>query len=264
MANIVKYKNRFNSLPLKDFNPSELNLLMALIERMKNLENKEILLTFSEIRDICNYTSNSNEKLAEDLYSTNKKLMRLDFVIEDEKTIKMFVLFPTFTINKSTQELKIAVNSDFMYVLNNFLGLFTEFELEEFISLKSGYAKECYRRLKQFKNTGYYTVFMEDFRKLMDIPDSYKMSEIDKRVLKPILKELSPIFPGLKIEKIKKTGRFTGGGRPVHKLNFLFNFDENNYFKTEDEAILYAYKTNKNAKFEILFDKTKGYFAKFS
>ena len=34
--------------------------------------------------------------------------------------------------------------------------------------------------------------------------------------------------------------------------------------KSEDEAIIYAYKTGKNTKFEILFDKNKGYFAKFS
>lgn len=47
---------------------------------------------------------------------------------------------------------------------------------------------------------------IEEFRRLLDIPESYPMREIDKRVLTPIETELSPIFKGLSINKEKKRG----------------------------------------------------------
>ena len=56
--------------------------------------------------------------------------------------------------------------------------------------LKSTYAKNMFRLLKQYKHTGYFKIQINDFRERLDIPKSYRMSEIDKYVFKPIIKEL--------------------------------------------------------------------------
>ena len=51
-----------------------------------------------------------------------------------------------------------------------------------------------YRLLKQFRTTGYYKITVEEFRRLLDIPKNYRMSEIDKKVLMHIKKELPNYF----------------------------------------------------------------------
>lgn len=47
-----------------------------------------------------------------------------------------------------------------------------------------------FRILKQYKHTGYFKIGMEDFRERLDIPKSYRMSNINKTILTPIIKEL--------------------------------------------------------------------------
>ena len=56
-------------------------------------------------------------------------------------------------------------------------------ELKEFISLKSSYVKEFYRRMKQFKSTGKWNISLEDFKRIMDVPVNYRMCDIDVKVL---------------------------------------------------------------------------------
>ena len=50
------------------------------------------------------------------------------------------------------------------------------------------------------------------------MPDSYKSSEIDRAVVKPIIKQLSPYFEGLKVKKIKSNKR----GNPVLGYEFTW------------------------------------------
>lgn len=59
---------------------------------------------------------------------------------------------------------------------------------------------------------------IEELWRLLDIPESYPMREIDKRVLTPIETELSPIFKGLSINKEKK-----GRGGKVTAIEFTSN-----------------------------------------
>ena len=63
-----------------------------------------------------------------------------------------------------------------------------------------------YRLLKQFKSTGFFVIAVDEFRETLDIPASYRMSEIDKKVFTPIKKELSPLYERFEIEKVKKKG----------------------------------------------------------
>ncbi|MEJ7365919.1 replication protein Rep, partial [Staphylococcus epidermidis] len=84
--------------------------------------------------------------------------------------------------------------------------------------LKSSYSKTMFRLLKQYKHTGYLKLSMEDFRTRLDVSKSYQMCDITKRVLKPISKELTPIFNNLNINKIKSRK-----GRKIEYLEFIFD-----------------------------------------
>lgn len=135
-------------------------------------------------------------------------------------------MFTTFKINPEEGILTVRVNEDFIFMLNE-LEKFTKFELSEFVDIKSSYVKECYRRLKQFKDTGWWLVTIEDFRYLLDIPDSYRMCDIDRRVLVPIYDELSTCFNNFEIEKIKE-------GNKITKLKFKFDKQIKSVMQDED------------------------------
>jgi len=114
----------------------------------------------------------------------------------------------------------ISLNEDFRFLLNDFNKEWTRFELEEFVNLKSSYVKEFYRRMKQFRKTGFWRCSIDEFRYLMDIPENYKITNIDTRVLKPIMRELGEKY-NLKIEK--KYG-FSGGRGRSRVTGFEFKF----------------------------------------
>ena len=183
MNEIVKYHNNFNSVALKNFSGVEINLLMAICSKLKNKDINEIKLEFSDLRKMVNFGHKGELRY--------KKLLNLSIRIETDDRIINFVLFTKYEILKKEKVIVIKINEEFKFLLNNLINSFTRFELNEFISLKSNYSKEIYRRLKQFKNTGIWKVKIDTFRELLNIPPKYRMSEIDKKVLKIATEELS-------------------------------------------------------------------------
>ena len=131
-------------------------------------------------------------------------------------TYKFNGKFSKYEIIKKQKTILIKINEDFKFLLNKFISNFTRFELNEFISLKSSYSKEIYRRLKQFKHTGMWKVQIDNFRELLNIPEKYRISEIDKKVFKISIEELNKYFDNFEIIKIKK-------GRKIEYLEFKFS-----------------------------------------
>lgn len=240
MANkIVKYHNDFNQLSLRNFTAQELDLLMALFVITKEQDTKKIVLTFEQIKGISKYKPTANSRFVNDLVRMNKKLAALNFtaVSEDNRYIDTFVLFNSFRIDKEKLTLTVAVNEQFKWVINSLTSNFTRFELDEFIKLKSQYAKAAYRFLKQFRGTGIAIIDILKFRELMDIPKSYQMRDITKYVLNPIQEELNPIFKELKVKKQTR-----GRGGKVVGLEFFFKIEgtkqkEIDYQKKRDDFI---------------------------
>ena len=148
--------------------------------------------------------------------------------MENSKRIRKFVLFYDYTIDKEEKYIEVSIHPKLKHILNEITSDFTKFELEEFTQLKSSYAKNMYRLLKQFKHTGYFKIKTEDLRERLDIPNSYRMTDINKRVFTPIINELTPLFLNLRINKIKaKKGR---------KIEWIeFNFDKEQRITTSDK-----------------------------
>ena len=99
----------------------------------------------------------------------------------------------------------VSLSPKFEYILNRLSANFTQYELAEFTNIRSTYAKTAYRLLKQWRTVGRKEFKIDEFKTLLDMPNSYKSSEIDRAVIKPILKQLSPYFEGLKVKKSNQT-----------------------------------------------------------
>ena len=220
MNEVVKYHNNLSELPLKNFNSSELNILMTLCSKCRNKGTEPIDFTLSELRKLTNYTDKNNDNFIAHLKKTNKKLLELNMEVETDSKIIQFALFPYFEIDKDTYTLTVEVNSKFAYLLNSLSNNFTRFELEEFVNLKSSYSKACYRQLKRFRHTGWWKVSVSDFRTLLDIPTSYNNAEVTRKVLKPIETELTPLFKNLTIDIIRDEHK---RGKPIKAYHFYWD-----------------------------------------
>ncbi|MGL4534717.1 MAG: replication initiation protein [Fusobacteriaceae bacterium] len=210
---IVQYHNDMNKISFGNFKEKEMDLLFSICYKMKNEELSEVTLDFSELKNLSAYSDRHKDRFYKDLDSVYKKLLELNMKIESETELVRFVLFTRYKISKDQKKVSIKINEEFKYLLNNLTQNYTRFELNQFVKLKSRYSKNIFKYLKQFQSTKYFFLSLEEFRELLAIPKSYRMSDIDKQILKPCIAELGEYFPELKLEKEKK-------GRNVDKLKF--------------------------------------------
>lgn len=219
---IVKYSNQFNAQALRKFTALDLDLLMAIAARVRDKEIDEVTFTFEELRRLAHVKKNLTDKeLAARIVEVNDRLLACRFKFQDDSRTVQFTLFSGFETDWKTRKLLVAVNPRFSFLLNDLTSQFTRFELAEFTALKSSYAKETYRRLKQYRQTGVWKVSIEEFRRLLDVPESYQTCDLNKRVLKPIQEELWPLLNLVVHKKFRK-----GAGRGRRSLaGFEFEFD---------------------------------------
>lgn len=232
---VVRYNNDLNNKTyLKNFNALELNFFMAICSKLKAQGTDEVIFSFSELKKKIQYdreTTRNTDNFINKLRSTNRKILNSICEIETKDYIDQFVLFPTFRISKKTGTLTVRINQDYAYLLNDFSN-FTEFGLANFIKLSSKYVKLLYKELMQFRSTGKLYLTMEDFRKKLDIPNSYSFSKIKDRILVPSIQDFSFIFKKFKIVVIynnedeveinENTEEKRGDKRKVTNINFYF------------------------------------------
>ncbi len=243
------------TIPISSFNEIEQDLLCGLMVKLKEEKGKVTFYPW-DLRNILK-SSYDNNSLMEFASSLKRKFFKADFTIiekttrgekevEAHKTINLFTEFAIY-VYKSSKELEsieMQVNPQFEYILNQLTANFTAFELSEFIALSGKYTKTLYRLLKQYRTTGKAYFEWEEFCRIMDIPEKFAMCDIDKRILKPAIKELSKErnlfdqvrvpFKNLAYEKEKAKGRGRGG--KVSGITFTFKPENIEMQKLENES----------------------------
>ncbi|HCV3519232.1 TPA: RepB family plasmid replication initiator protein [Staphylococcus aureus] len=226
----VVYKNEMNLVPLRRFTATEINLFFAMCNKLKEQDTNTLRLSFDELKKLSNYspeTRNIN-RFANDLDNVYKKMLNLTIRYDD--VIERFVLFNHYRIHKREQYLEISTSSNLKHILNSITNNFTKFELKEMTRLKSTYSKNMFRLLKQYKHTGYLKIHIDDFKNRLDIPKSYRMTDINKNVFKPIIIELGSIFNNLTINKIKAKK-----GRKIEWIEFTFDAEKRIHNKRQPQ-----------------------------
>lgn len=223
MSNLVVYKDEMNTVPLRSFNSKEMDLFFSICSKMRDQGLETITFDFEELRELSDYKYTAYDRFINDIEGVYNKLIQLNIRIGTPREFTRFVLFTQYSVSAEKETVTIKVNTDFKHILNNIFDNFTKFELEEFTTLRSSYSKTAYRLLKQFRQSGYYIVQIDEFRRLFDIPKSYQMSDIDKRVLERIEDELPEFFKDLKITKLRGKGRRK---RFIEHIEFKFEAED--------------------------------------
>lgn len=247
---VVKYHNDLNTVSMRGWSAEEMNFFFGIISKIKNQGTKEVTLNTDEIKDLIDY-SDRNYRWVATLDKITNKIAGLRYVERTSKRIANFALFQRFIIDIENKTLNVKVSDDFEYIVNKLTKNFTVYELAEFTQIRSTYAKTMYRILKQWRTVGVKEFKIEEFKRLLDMPEYYKPSQINKNVLTPIRKELPQYFKDLKVKAIKANTQ----GTPVIAYKFTWvpekvnNWDPNKY--KDDKEHTNALKASDNHESEI-------------
>lgn len=211
---VVRYNNGFNTVPLRQFTPIEMDIFWSICSKMKRKRTKEITFEFETFKELANYNRREKEGFYKALKTLSDKLGSLTYKFEDEDEFEQLWLFQRFYISKKNESVTIQASERFEFILNSIGNDFTRFELENITHLSSGYTKELYRQLMSHRDKktrkGAWYVKVDDFRSVMQVPQSFRMTNIDKRIFDVANKEFTTpneygevIFSKFRVEKVK-------------------------------------------------------------
>lgn len=218
---IIKHDAELNTIPLRRFTPTEMNLFFSIVSRMRDKDGDTVRFSFDQLKDLSAYKATANTRFIDDIQATYEKLMSLHFGSRSKSglTREFFVMFTRFKIDGDATEPYVEVQvHEMARPLLNHLDSWVRYSLTEFRDLNSSYAKTMFRLLKQWRTTGRLELTKADFIELLDVPKSYRETNVNQFILKPIKEELSPLFPGLKITKRHGKGR----GKPIIGYTFTW------------------------------------------
>lgn len=221
---IVNWSNDLTDLPFKNFTANEVDIFLAICYKCQRQGSNLVKIGFSELEQLGNFNAYGKQRLSVCVDSMIKKLLKLYFVDRDDKHYEYFTLFTKFRIDCENGFIEISVNEPFIYLLNELRSNYTSIELMEHAQLASTYSKAIYKKLRQFRNqkNPYWVVSMDNFRRLLCIPEGYRMCDIDNRVLVVAQKELSEFFADLKITKLYEKPNGKRGRNKVSGFKFSY------------------------------------------
>ncbi len=219
MNEIVKIHNDLTNEKLGKMNAKELDLFMSICHKMRDKGTERVTISFDELRKLGNYKKNSNQELRDEIIKANDRLLEFKILIEQGFKTKQRTLFKEFETDMETLTVSCEVWEETAYILNDIASHFTRFELSEFVSLESKYAKRLYKLIKQYRTQGNFYITKEDFYKALDVPKSLQRAcNFNDRALYPALEECRKYIPSLECVP-KKSGR----GGAVRGYTFTFS-----------------------------------------
>lgn len=226
MSEVVKYNNYMNELSFKDFSDYDLNFLMVICAKMKDLGEETQHFEYDTLMELLEWDrTKSIDVFHKDLKRMSEKLCHVGATIDiDPDVFTAFNLFSDFEGNKKKRELTVRLNPRFKYILNDLTKNFTRFELTEYVHLDGKYSKLLYQHLKQYRKNGWWQISVDDIRRELSIPDSMPTMNITPKVLKPSIEIIKTCkgFGELEVEVIRSPRR----GRKVEGYKFTWTADK--------------------------------------
>lgn len=263
---ICRYHNDLSKVQLPNLNELQLNVFYSLIHKMRHKQQGELVVFKPhEIKKMMINPKRKRDFNDKELTKTTKelfeKLFKMDFrqliQLDDGYREEYRHLFKTMYLNYNDfdilKDLWLEIDEHFEYLVGDFWDKkYIEFDLTEFASISGKYTKEIYLKLKKYRTQGWWLVEWRVFRELLHIPASYQISDIDKRILKPAIKELTAErtllnqklipFKNLKYEKLTRSQQPNTPPLTPHFIKFTFTKqDTTKSFNYKFKCKLFSY-----------------------
>lgn len=235
MNKIVKYDNKFNLTKLNNLNQVEQDIFMTICSGFSTKKVTKIQYDFSEIKENANFTNKkyTDERFQEFMISTQKKIAKTVFtVIKEDGSVEILPMFTRFSTPAGSTVVNVELNPYFYNYLYDIPQKipFTQFELTNFLTLKSKYSKTLFRYLLQ-SYRGEWTIDFKEFIELLDFPKSYKTSAITSTILKMVSDiNNTKIIDNLTYHLVKNHKK---RGEPIESITFTYTI--NNRIKQQLE-----------------------------
>lgn len=239
---VAKYSNDFNAVPLKDFSLVQKKILMTLIWLIKETDGSDITIDYDRFISLAQSKPRSLEEGIRLIRQTFRKILSLSITeIETETSYEEFMLFTARKVDKKNGEITVRVNPDYFSLIKDFANEYTKFPLQIGNSFSKQYTIDIYKFLRQFADTGFWVVTVENFKRYLAIPDSYGATKIREKIINPALEELKKYYPNLRLEEVKAKRKRGERGRPK-VTSYRFHFDKEARDAWEDDK--YTKETN--------------------
>lgn len=257
---LVKYHNDINKLKMGNLDEKELELFFALCVELKDIGEDEVKINIREFKRKYNIANKNNIRFEKYMETVLNKFLDARIIIKTKNKLDIGNFFTRFTLDFNVNTLFVQINKSYLYLLNNLVEMYTQFNFEDYQNLKSKYAKRLMPKLSQWNGTKKIEYKKDELYEILGATESYKtdISSFNKRILKPATTELRKIFYNLKIKPIKNINKsinsylFTWSDKPKEII-------EAEEVKTEVKTIEISKKlkvlldeATKNNKLEIL------------
>lgn len=221
---IINWNKDLADLPFNNLTANEMDMFLAVCYECQRQKSNLVKIELSELERLGSFNAYGKQRLYDCIKSMFEKLLKFYFVYKDNNHYECFILFTRLNIDYENKFIEISVNEPFVFLLNESRLICTPTELLEHARLASAYSKAVYKKLRQFRNqkNPYWVISMDDFKKLLCIPEGYRMCDIDNRVLSTAQKELSEFFTDLKITKLYAKPDGKRGRNKVSGLKFSY------------------------------------------
>ncbi len=189
---LIHIKNDINRINTQELNEIDLNVFFTICASFKESgENKRTIeIPFDEFLDLTKVkksTLNTRKKFIDFADKKTERLGNLQVKYKTEEQLKIVKFVETITIPPNKDVVAIEITTKFAQLLHDYSGDYTEFFLTNFVSIQGKYAKNLYRLLMKFDDTGTATFRIDDFKLFMGIPSGYRPKDIKQKVIDPAI-----------------------------------------------------------------------------
>ena len=229
---LVKYNNVLNRLSIGKLEEKELELFFALCLELKEKGVDDVYINITEFKNRYNM-GRSNIRFEKYLEVVLSKFLETKLIIKSSNGLEIGNFFRKFKIDFKNNNLFVQVDSDYSFILNDLVEMYTQFSFNQYQGLKSKYAKRLMPKLAQWNGTKKIEFEKQDLFEILGASESYKsdLSSFNKRILKPATAELKKVFSNLKVTPIKNNNSKT-----TNKIkSYLFTWDTKPIIKDAEE-----------------------------
>ena len=223
---VVKHNFLINAKSECKYTLNELKLICHLIANIlptdTNLETKKV-----SMRDLDFIITDSNNysKIGKELEKLEEKTIQLPngYEVEWFYSLKYENGFLEYSFDTRLKEYLLNLNSNF-----------TSYCLTNVLNLKSAYSIRIFELLFQLKDKGYRTIFLNDLRECLGVPNSYSNKDI-RRLIQNVQNDLQ-LHTTIQFEfKLVKKGK------QFHKVEFIIKNNK------KVKGVSYCIANNKTA-----------------
>lgn len=253
---LVKYHNDINKLKMGNLDEKELELFFALCVELKDIGEDEVKINIREFKRKYNIANKNNIRFEKYMETVLNKFLDARIIIKTKNKLDIGNFFTRFTLDFNVNTLFVQINKSYLYLLNNLVEMYTQFNFEDYQNLKSKYAKRLMPKLSQWNGTKKIEYKKDELYEILGATESYKtdISSFNKRILKPATTELRKIFFNLKVKPIKNINKsinsylFTWSDKPKE----IIEVEEVKMIEISKKLKTLLDEATKNNKLEIL------------